>query len=319
MQHLPSLQAAQVQNAWLTIGVFDGVHVGHQKLIRELTAGAHAQGAPGVVLSFFPHPAEVLRGPLGAFYITSPEEKADLLASLGVDILITHPFTKETSLTSARDFVLQLRAHLGLRQLIVGHDFALGHNREGTFPVLQSLGAELGFGVRPYEAVRLGDEIVSSSQIRKLLKDGDVLRVARFLGRPFSLSGTVVGGAKRGRELGIRTANLAVWEHRLIPALGIYVNWATIGNRRWGAVTSIGIRPTFDDDLPAPVIETHLLDYDGPEFYGEEVRLDFLARLRPEERFASAEELVAQIHRDIEAGRLVLAERAEGWWNETLP
>lgn len=319
MQHLHSLQDAQVQNAWLTIGVFDGVHLGHQKLIRELTAGAHAQGAPAVVLSFFPHPAEVLRGPVGAFYLTSPEEKADLLASLGVDVLITHPFTKETSLTSARDFVLKLKSRLGMRHLMVGHDFALGHNREGTFPVLQSLGRELGFDVHPFEAVSLNGDIVSSSHIRKLLHAGNVHNAARFLGRPFSLAGRVVGGAKRGRELGIRTANLSVWEQRLVPAIGIYVNWATVGNRRWGAVTSIGIRPTFEDGISTPVIETHLLDYDGGEFYGEEVRLDFLARLRPEERFATAEELVAQIHRDIEAGRLVLAERAEGWWNETLP
>lgn len=195
----------------------------------------------------------------------------------------------------------------------------MGHNREGTFPVLQSLGTELGFEVHPFEAVSLSGEIVSSSHIRKLLKEGDVHNAARFLGRPFSLSGTVVGGAKRGRELGIRTANLSVWEQRLVPAIGIYVNWATVGNRRWGAVTSIGIRPTFEDGITIPVIETHLLDYDGGEFYGEEVRLDFLVRLRPEERFDSVEDLVAQIHRDIEAGRLVLAERAEGWWDETLP
>lgn len=319
MQHLPSLHAAQVQNAWLTIGVFDGVHLGHQKLIRELTTGAHAQGAPAVVISFFPHPAEVLRGPLGAFYLTNPEEKSDLLASLGVDILITHPFTKETSLTSARDFVLQLRSHLGLRNLIVGHDFALGHNREGTLPVLRSLGSELGFEVHPFEAVSLNGEIVSSSHIRNLLQAGDVQTAARFLGRPYSLSGHVVGGAKRGRQLGIPTANLSLWEQRLIPALGIYVNWATVGNRRWGAVTSIGVRPTFEDGGPTPVIEAHLLDYDGGEFYGKEVKLDFLARLRPEERFDRVEDLVDQIHRDIEAGRVVLAERSEGWWNETLP
>ncbi|MEX2161160.1 MAG: bifunctional riboflavin kinase/FAD synthetase [Anaerolineales bacterium] len=319
MQHLHSLQDAQVKSAWLTIGVFDGVHLAHQKIIRDLAAAAHAQSSPAVVLSFSPHPAEILRGPLSSFYLSDPAEKVEQLAGLGVDVFITHPFTREVANTSARDFVAQLKKHLGLAQLWVGHDFALGHNREGNVPLLQSLGRELGFEVHLIEVVKLDGEIISSSRIRALLAEGKVEQAARLLGRPYALSGEIVGGAKRGRVMGIPTANIAVPETRAVPGLGIYVTWATLGSRRWGSVTSIGVRPTFEAGATKPVVETHLLDYGGGEIYGETLRLDFIARLRPEQRFSGVEELVAQIHRDIEAGRLVLAERAEGWWNERLP
>ncbi|MEX1248985.1 MAG: riboflavin biosynthesis protein RibF, partial [Anaerolineales bacterium] len=302
MQHLHSLHDAQVKSAWLTIGVFDGVHLAHQKIIKELTAAAHAQGAPAVVLSFFPHPVEILHGEVASFYLSDPKEKAEQIAALGVDVSVTHPFTHEVAHTSARDFVTQLKNHLGLVQLWVGHDFVLGHNREGNVPVLQAFGEDLGFQVHLIEAVKLDGEVVSSSRIRSLLAEGRVEHAARQLGRPYSLSGSVVGGAKRGQTIGIPTANTAVLEKRAIPALGVYVTWATVGRRRWGAVTNVGVRPTFEDKPAAPVVETHILDYGGGDFYGETLRLDFIARLRPEQRFSGIEELVAQIHRDIAAG-----------------
>ena len=319
MRHLHSLQDAQLGAAWLTIGVFDGVHLGHQKILKDLTAGAHAAGAAAVVLSFRPHPIEVLRGPVQYFYLSSPEERAEQIAALGVDLLISQAFTQELANTSARNFVRLLTGHLGLQQLWVGHDFALGHNRQGDIPALIELGKELGFAVHAVEAVRLDGEIVSSSRIRKLLGEGKVEEAARFLGRPYALTGEVVGGAGRGRTIGIPTANLAISEKRALPASGVYVTWATVGSQRWGSVTNIGTRPTFEDKPAAPVVETHLLDYAGGEFYGENLRLDFVARLRAEQKFSGVEELLGQIHRDIEAGRLVLAERAEGWWNENLP
>lgn len=319
MQHLPSLQDAQLGAAWLTIGVFDGVHLGHQRILKDLQAGAHAIGASAVVLSFSPHPAEVLRGPVEYFYLSSPQERAEQIAALGIDLLITQPFTQLLANTSARDFVSQLVGHLGLKQLWVGHDFALGHNRQGDIPALIELGKEMGFEVHPVEAVRLNGEIVSSSAIRALLAEGRVDEAARFLGRPYALTGAVTGGAGRGRTIGIPTANLALSAKRALPASGVYVSWATIGARRWGSVTNVGVRPTFEDKPAAPVVETHLLDYDGGDFYGETLHLDFITRLRAEQKFSGVEELLAQIHRDIAAGRLVLADRAEGWWNETLP
>jgi len=319
MQHLHSLRDARLGAAWLTIGVFDGVHLGHQKILKDLTAGARAVGATAVVLSFFPHPTEVLRGPVQYFYLSSSEEKAEHISALGIDLLITQPFTQDLANTSARDFVRLLAANLRLKQLWVGYDFALGHNREGDIPALIQLGKELGFAVHVVEAVRLDGEVISSSRIRKLLAEGKVEEVARFLGRPYALTGEVTTGAGRGRTIGIPTANLALSAKRALPASGVYVTWATVGSHRWGSVTNIGMRPTFEDQLTAPVVETHLLDYAGGEFYGENLRLDFVARLRAEQKFSGVEELLAHIHRDIEAGRLVLAERAEGWWNETLP
>lgn len=319
MRQFASLQDARCDNAWLTIGAFDGVHLGHQKILNGLTAGAHQQGDPAVVLTFYPHPSEVLRGPRGNFYLMSPESKARQLELMGADILITQPFDLEFSKTSARDFVTRLKDRLGLKQLWVGHDFALGHNREGDFAALQGFGEEMGFSVHAIPAVEIDGEPVSSSRIRALLAAGDVQAAARLLGRPYSLAGEVTGGAKRGRSIGIPTANLALWEKRAVPASGVYVTWATLDDKRYGSVTNIGVRPTFEDKLLAPVVEGHLLDYDGDEFYGQTLRLDFIARLRGEQRFTGVDELVAQIHRDIAAGRIVLSELADEWRNETLP
>lgn len=319
MQQFASLQDAQCKNAWLTIGAFDGVHLGHQRILNDLTAGAHQQGDPAVVLTFYPHPVEVLRGPRNSFYLMSPEAKAKQLELLGVDVLITQTFDLEFSKTSARDFVTQLKDRLDLKELWVGHDFALGHNREGDFATLQKLGAEMNFSVHAIAPVEIEGEPVSSSRIRSLLAAGDVQGAARLLGRPYSLAGEVIGGAKRGRSIGIPTANLALWEKRAVPASSVYVTWATLGDKRWGSVTNIGVRPTFEDKLLAPVVESHLLDYDGRDFYGRSLRLDFIARLRGEQRFAGVIELVNQIHRDIEAGRIVLSELSDEWWNESLP
>ncbi len=319
MQQFASLQDAQCKNVWLTIGAFDGVHLGHQKILNDLVAGARASGALAVVLTFYPHPAEILHSPRNNFYLMTPEAKAQQLELMGVDLLITQPFTIEFSKTAAHDFVAQLKDRLDLKELWIGYDFALGHNREGDFAALQKFGAEMGFQVRAVAAVEIDGGPVSSSRIRNLLAAGDVQAAARLLGRPYSLAGEVTGGAKRGRTIGIPTANLALWEKRAVPASGVYVTWATLSDKRYGSVTNIGVRPTFEEKLLAPVVESHLLDYDGDEFYDQTLRLDFIARLRGEQRFSGVDELVAQIHRDIAAGRIVLSELSDAWWNETLP
>lgn len=307
MQLYNSLQAARLEGTWLTIGAFDGVHLGHQKILSELTAGAHARGAPAVALSFFPHPVEVLRGPRRAFYLSSPEEKIELLEELGLDALVVHPFDALVAQTPARDFVEQLKQQLDLKQLWMGHDFALGHNRQGDFPTLQRFGAEMGFELHPVEAVELDGAPISSSRVRALLSEGKVEDAARCLGRPYALGGKVVRGAGRGASIGIPTANLDVWPKRAVPASGVYVCRAHIRGRIWGAVTNIGVRPTFEDQLVAPVVETHILDYAGDSLYGRQLRLEFLARLRDEKRFSSVDALIAQIQKDVEAGREHLA------------
>lgn len=310
MQHFKSLQDAKLEAVWLSIGAFDGVHVGHQKILKELTAGAHGVGAPAVVLTFDPHPVEVLRGPLESFYLSTMDEKAAWIAELGVDALITQSFTLEFSKTKAEDFVRRLKQQLGLSQLWVGHDFALGHNREGDLAALRRFGVEMDFEVRALDAVEAEGEVVSSSRIRRLLAVGDVELTAGLLGRPYSLNGKVVRGVGRGSSIGIPTANLEIWAKRAVPASGVYVCWAQLGERRWGAVTNIGVRPTFEDKLLAPVVESHLLDYDEGEFYEQDLHLEFLARLRAEQRFSGVEDLLAQIHKDIERARDLLTVQA---------
>lgn len=307
MQQISALKDSQLEAAWLSIGAFDGVHIGHQKILQELTAGAHAVGVPAVVLSFTPHPIEVLRGPLESFYLSSPQEKANWIAELGVDVLISHPFNQQVAQISARDFVLQLKEHLDLRQLWLGHDFALGHNREGDLPTLRRFGEELGFELHSLDAVEKDGAVVSSSRIRQLIAKGEIEAARRLLGRPYTLVGEVVRGVGRGASIGIPTANLKIWPKRAAPASGVYAGWAQVEGQRWAAVTNIGVRPTFEDELLAPVVESHLLDYDEEEFYGAEFGLEFIARLRAEKRFSGVEELLDQIHKDIVHARQLLA------------
>lgn len=306
MQHFNSLHAASAQGAWLTIGSFDGLHAGHQQIIKEITAGAHAQGAPAVVLTFEPHPAEVLRGPLKGFYLLDPEEKIDIFASLGVDVLISHPFDEGLRSTTAEEFIQWVYERLNIQQLWIGHDFALGRDRQGNFDALRRFGAQMGFSVHQVLPVRVDSEVVSSTLVRKALADGDVSVAERLLGRKYALSGSVVSGAQRGRTIGIPTANVQVPERRLVPASGVYVTWAWLGEQRLPSVTNIGLRPTFEDGTPAPVVETHILDYSGDEFYGQPLKLEFVSRLRDEQKFGGVDELVRQIHLDIEQARSTL-------------
>ena len=311
MQQYHGLHDLHLEGAWLAIGAFDGVHRGHQAILQQLTAGAHAVGSPAVLLSFYPHPVEVLRGPQHSFYLTTPEEKAALVAPFGLDALVTQPFTLEFSKTTAREFVGMVVERVGLRQLWVGQDFALGHNREGDVATLRRYGEELGFELHVVAPVEAQGGVISSSRIRKLLAAGEVAAAADLLGRPYAISGEVEAGAGRGRTIGIPTANLKVWPQRAVPASGVYAGWAAVNGQRWPAVTNIGVRPTFDEKLEAPVVETHILDYDGGDFYGQALHLEFVARLRAEQRFDGVEALIAQIHADIADARRILGKAAE--------
>jgi riboflavin kinase / FMN adenylyltransferase len=305
---LGSLRDASANHAWLTIGSFDGVHVGHQYLIKKLVDGAHAVGAPAVVLTFHPHPVVVLRGKTGDIYLTLPEERANILLDMGVDTVIIEPFTRELSQTSAREFVEQLVLRLGLDHLLVGHDFALGRGREGNFEVLSQLGFEYGFKVEEVEAVRSDGEIISSSLIRLLLEAGDVSRAGQWLGRPYRVRGEVIHGDSRGRILGFPTANLSVVPGKILPAIGIYACQAWIEGQAWGAATSFGVRPTFDGQGTMLHLEAHLLDYSG-DLYGQTISLDFIERLRGEVRFPDAQALIAQIDQDVQQTRRLLSQR----------
>ena len=271
-----------------------------------MTSGAHAVNAPAIVLTFYPHPAVVLGKRKKAQYLTTPDEQAELLAALDVDYLITHPFTQDVAAQTARHFLSRVKNHLGLRQLWVGHDFAMGHNRAGDVPMLHRLGIALGFQVQVVPPVLLEGEIVSSSYIRSLLKSGKLNEANRLLGRSYSLRGQVVQGQGRGRTLGIPTANLAISAERIVPGRGVYVCTARTASGEWGAVTNIGYRPTFEEEEEIPTVEAHLLDFQE-DIYAEDLQLTFLARLRGEQRFSDPEDLVAQIHSDIAAARETLS------------
>jgi riboflavin kinase / FMN adenylyltransferase len=307
MQHYWSVDGLHLQSSWITIGTFDGIHLGHQAIVRQLVDGARRDGSPSVVITFHPHPAVILKKRTHSFYLTNPDERAELLGDLGVDVVVSYPFTSQVAEMSAREFVDHLFSHLSFNKLIVGFNFALGKDRQGDVATLSRFGDEYGFSVQPVSPVTNGGEIVSSSQIRTDLAEGNVARVARFLGRPYRLSGAVVPGDGRGRLIGIPTANIAVWEERALPKAGVYVCIANALGQNWSSVANVGYRPTFVSAPVQPRVEAHLLDF-GQNLYGETISLDFMQRLRDEQKFDSAEKLVGQIHQDITRTRQVFLE-----------
>jgi riboflavin kinase/FMN adenylyltransferase len=223
-----------------------------------------------------------------------------------VDYVITHPFNHEVAALSAMDFMLYLRQHLRLSRLFVGYDFALGRGREGNVPRLQELGRELDYSIELLPPFEIDGQIVSSSLVRRVLAEGDAERAARLLGRPYRIPGQVILGDGRGRTIGIPTANLDVWPRRALPKAGVYVCRAWVNGQSRGAVTNVGVRPTFESQPVQPRVEAHILDYDQ-DLYGQTITLDFLSHVRDEQRFPNVQALVEQIHRDIETARERLA------------
>jgi len=287
----------------LTIGAFDGVHLGHQHLIRSVIESAQAQGHRPALVTFFPHPSVVL-GRAEPFYLTSNEEKLEQLEQLGLDVVVVVEFTQETAHTRAAQFVNLLIENLHMRQMWIGHDFALGYKREGNREFLQAMGVERGYTVHTVEPALLKDQPVSSSRIRQALQAGDMQQVNACLGRPFQLRGQVVQGARRGHRLGVPTANLAVWADHAVPRNGIYACRARVSGVTYDAVTNIGTRPTFDNG--ARTVEAHLLDFDG-DLYGETMALDVIEFQRPEEKYSTIEALITQMREDIRNARNILA------------
>jgi riboflavin kinase/FMN adenylyltransferase len=304
MLHATSLNDIQLNGTWLTIGVFDGVHRGHQAILRRLVDGAHASGSPAVVLTFASHPAVVL-GRHDLKCLTTPDERAELLGALGVDVVITHPFDEQVAALSAAEFMRPLKDRLGLSRLLIGYDFALGKGREGNATRLAELGREMGYSVQIVDAISDESGLISSTVIRKLVAVGDVADAAKMLGHPFAITGPVVHGSARGHSLGYPTANVDVPPGKLIPAFGIYACWAVVNGGKHPAAISIGIRPTFDEQKPDVRVEAYLLDYDS-DLYGQSVRLEFVKRLRDELKFPGVEALIAQIESDIRTVRSIL-------------
>jgi riboflavin kinase / FMN adenylyltransferase len=289
----------------VAIGVFDGVHRGHQLILAQTIEQARVSGALSTAVTFYPHPDSVLRPRSAPRMLTSLERKAELLDELGIDEMVVVRFDREFASLSPELFCRAvLSDHLGAREVFVGQNFHFGHLGAGTPADLAEYGATHGFRVRPVRLVEDSGEVISSTRIRELLRRGRVGEAATLLGRPHRIDGEVILGAQRGRTLRAPTANLSVGRERALPGLGIYVTRSTIGGDRvYPSVTSIGTNPTFEHDRRVR-IETVLLDYAG-DLYGAHLALDFLARIRGQRTFPDAESLAAQIQRDIQFARRV--------------
>lgn len=305
MQHFSSLEEVFIQNSRLTIGVFDGVHRGHREIMHRLVRDAHLNNAPAVVLTFAPHPASVLTGS-DIRCLTTPDERAELFAALGVDIVITQRFTRELSTLSAYDYMAGLKEHLGLAHLLIGYDFALGRGREGNALRLAEIGSDLGYTVEVVPALSDESGVVSSTEIRKLVSIGNMTEAAKLLGYHYSIGGKVIHGADRGKNLSFPTANVDYPMEKSLPPNGIYACWARLGEEHFMAATNIGFNPTFTPERQTPSLEAYLLDFDR-DIYDKMLRLEFVARLRDEVRFGSVEALINQIHDDVNQTRAILS------------
>lgn len=290
----------------LTIGVFDGVHRGHQIVLTHVVESAKRNGLASAAITFHPHPRQVLRPDLTTEYVTSLEDRLSLIMETGLDSVATVSFTSDFSLTDAGDFVRMLVEEFQLARLIIGEDFALGRQRGGDLETLKALGEDLGYEVEVIELLTSDStDKVSSTEIRTALAEGDVVQVGDLLGRRYSLHGPVVVGFKRGRSIGFATANVAIGNDRAIPAPGVYATIAHLESGARPSVTNIGVRPTFDDGGGLS-IECHIIDFDE-DIYGTDLRVEFVERLRGERKFDGVDALVEQIGKDRDAARDLLA------------
>ncbi len=292
----------------LTIGVFDGVHLGHKYLISQLKEHAKHQDLLGGVVTFRQHPPEVLLPQTGLPYLTSPAEKVSLLKNEGVDAVIILSFTRELARLSAKQFLVLLKKYLRMRGLVIGPDFVLGRNREGDADTLRTLGQNMGFSVTVIPPAKVDGEVVSSTAIRDALALGDIKKVIRLTGRPLSLQGHTTTGAGRGSEMGFPTTNMGFDPKKALPANGVYATWAYVDGKVYQSVTNIGTRPTFGNN--ERTVETHILNYQG-NLYGRELKIDVVERLRDEKLFDTVEELKKQIAEDVKQGRAILSAQAK--------
>ena len=294
------------KDTMISVGVFDGVHLGHQRLLTHLRDEARNKNLLSCVVTFKSHPEVILGGANKLLWLSDLETRTELIRSLGIDIVIALPFSAELARLTARRFVELLKEHLRMRGLIVGPDFALGRDREGDAEKLALLGKEMDFSVEVIPVVVIDGLVVSSSTIREALAEGDMKKVEKLIGRFFSLTGKVVTGDRRGRSLGFPTANLDLRPDQALPADGIYATITHTDDNSLPSVTNIGIRPTFDEKKR--LVETYILDFQG-DLLGQKITVDLVDRLRDEKRFDTVDELKAQITKDVEQSRKILKER----------
>ncbi|OLN25269.1 Riboflavin kinase [Desulfovibrio sp. DV] len=288
----------------LTIGNFDGVHMGHAKLLQRVRDRAAAAGLVSVALTFDPHPRRVLLGNAAPPSITLLEHKLECIEASGIQVCVVLPFSRELAAREPEDFVREaLVEGLCLKQLVIGYDYAFGKGRRGNFELLSALGQKYGFGVERLDPVIINGAVVSSTRIRDMVQAGNVWDVRPLLGRFHQVRGTVVHGQKRGRQLGFPTANVGV-KDELVPLSGVYAVWVEVEGTIRPGVANIGKNPTFGDFELS--VEAHILDFKG-KIYDQPIRVHFVQRIRSEKKFSGPEELISRIREDVGLARMILA------------
>jgi len=294
------ITSAEIKNPVATIGIFDGVHTAHAGVINQCRNIADEISGETVLITLWPHPRKIFNeGSDSLKLLTSLEEKINLLDNRGIDNLVVLNFDKKFAATEFENFVKDILVDsLNISHLVVGFNHQFGKNREGNYEKLVTLAEKHKFGLTQLEPYLLENEKVSSTKIRNLILDGDIQKANQFLGYNFFLSGRVVGGNKKGREIGFPTANISVDDsYKLIPSDGVYAVFADVSGNRYEGMMNIGCRPTLEEDCNQPILEVNLFDYDG-NLYEKEVRLSFIQRIRKEQKFENMDELALQITKD---------------------
>jgi len=283
----------------LTVGTFDGVHAGHRVLINTVVNQALKTGGRSVIITFDPHPREIINpGESGIKLLSTLKERCELLADLGIDEMVVIPFDRDFSLLTSEEFVKDIIwEKIGVSNFVIGYDHHFGRDREGTIDTVKRLGVELGFKSQVVSKQEVGDQTVSSTAVRKAIQvDGDMIQAARFLERYYLLNGTVVHGDKRGKSLGFPTANIQPENtSKIVPKKGVYATWIRVEESYYQGMMNIGERPTFND--AGYSIEVHILDFNH-DIYGKEIQVQFVERIRDEMAFAGINELIKQLHKD---------------------
>ena len=307
VEHLAAFDTRAYPKPVLALGNFDGVHLGHQAIFQHVVTRAREVDGTSMVFTFEPHPLQVLAPEKAPPLLTTYAQKIRLIAALGIAVGLRVPFTEQFARQEPIEFVREvLWRHLGIHEVVVGHDFRFGHRRAGTVDFLQAQAAPFGYRVTVIPAIMQEDTVVSSSNIRRLLLQGQVEQAARLLGRHYAIEGPVVEGFRRGRQLGFPTANVRPM-NAIVPHKGVYTVRVEWENRLYPGVANVGYNPTFGNQ--ALSVEAHLFDVDA-DLYGATVRVEFLHRIRDERKFASVEELAAQIASDAQEARTVHAKLA---------
>lgn len=300
-----------LSKAYVTIGNFDGVHLGHQMLFADVVNKAYTNNGTSVAITFAPHPLKVVRPEIGIKLISTCDQKRELIAQANIDILFIIPFTKQFAATTADKFIDSLQSKVGIEELVVGYDYAFGKGRQGNIDFLKEQGRQRGFKVSVVEAYHVDDMLASSTKVRELVSAGKMKWVKKLLGRFYQIRGEVIKGKQRGGSLiGFPTANLHISEDDLCPKHGVYVTQVIYEGKCYGGVLNIGYNPTFaanSDQKNKISAETHIFDF-NQDIYGKPIKINLLRYLRSEQKFSGPEELAQQIRKDCQEAQQVLAD-----------